>query len=75
MAKANIFVLIKTSSGDEDKRRFLDVFTKTNVCWVVTMLSKDIKRVLEVDAAFQLQPTKTTADLQHALQLTKYRIY
>ena len=32
-AKANILVLIKTSSEDEDERRFQDVFIKTNVCW------------------------------------------
>ena len=31
MAKATIFVLIKTSSEDEDERRLLDVFIKTNV--------------------------------------------
>ena len=34
MTKANIFVLIKTSSEDEDERRLQDVFIKTNVCWV-----------------------------------------
>ena len=38
-AKANIFVLIKTSCEDEDERRLVktktkDVFIKTNVCWV-----------------------------------------
>ena len=33
-AKANIFVLIKTSSEDEDETRLQDVFIKTNVCWV-----------------------------------------
>ena len=33
-AKANIFVLIKTSSEDKDERRLQDVFIKTNVCWV-----------------------------------------
>ena len=32
-AKSNIFVLIKTSSEDEDERRLQDVFIKTNVCW------------------------------------------
>ena len=32
-AKANIFVLIKTSCEDEDKRRLQDVFIKKNVCW------------------------------------------
>ena len=30
----NIFVLIKTSSEDEDERRLQDDFIKTNVCWV-----------------------------------------
>ena len=31
---ANIFVLIKTSSSeDEDERRLQDIFIKTNVCW------------------------------------------
>ena len=33
MSKANIFVLIKTSSEDEDERCLQDVFIKTNVCW------------------------------------------
>ena len=28
-----MFVLIKTSSEDEDERRLQDVFIKTNVCW------------------------------------------
>ena len=32
-AEVNIFVLIKTSSEDEDERRLQDVFIKTNVCW------------------------------------------
>ena len=32
-AKANTFVLIKTSSEDEDERYLQDVFIKTNVCW------------------------------------------
>ena len=32
-AKANIFVLIKTSSEDEDERCLHNVFIKTNVCW------------------------------------------
>ena len=41
--KANIFVLIKTSFEDEDKRRLLktktkDVFIKKNVCWVISKL-------------------------------------
>ena len=35
LCKANIFVLIKTSSEDEDERRLKDVFIKTNVCWVI----------------------------------------
>ena len=34
MSKANIFVLIKTSSEDEDERCLQDLFIKTNVCWV-----------------------------------------
>ena len=34
MSKMNIFVLIKTSSEDEDERHLQDVFIKTNVCWV-----------------------------------------
>ena len=33
MTKANIFVLIKTSSEDERERRLQDVFIKTNVWW------------------------------------------
>ena len=41
--KANIFVLIKTSFEDEDKRSLLktktkDVFIKKNVCWVISKL-------------------------------------
>ena len=28
-----MFVLIKTSSEDEDERRLQEVFIKTNVCW------------------------------------------
>ena len=42
MNNANIFVLIKTSSEDEDERHLQDVFTKTNVCWtlLVDLLKK-----------------------------------
>ena len=36
-AKANIFILFKTSSEDEDERRLQDVFIKTNVCWEVSL--------------------------------------
>ena len=39
MSKANIFVLIKTSSEDKDKRHLQDVFIKTNLRWVVTSLT------------------------------------
>ena len=42
---------------------------------LVTKLLKDIKQVLEVEATFPLQPTKTTKDLKHAHQLAKNRIY
>ena len=42
---------------------------------LVTTLSKDIKRVLEVDPSFPLQSTKTTTDLQHACQLAKDSLY
>ena len=34
-ARANIFVLIKTFSEDENEKRLQDVFIKTNVCWEV----------------------------------------
>ena len=37
MSEANIFVLIKTSSEDEEGRRLKDVFIKTDVCWVVVI--------------------------------------
>ena len=40
MSKANIFVLINTSSEDEDERRLQDVFIKTNVCWFVGCIAK-----------------------------------
>ena len=33
MSKANIFVLMKTSS-EENERRLQDAFIKTNVCWI-----------------------------------------
>ena len=33
MSKAIMFVLIKTSSEDEDERHLQKVFIKTNVCW------------------------------------------
>ena len=33
-AEASIFVLIKTSSEGEGKRRLQDFFIKTNVCWL-----------------------------------------
>ena len=46
MSKANIFVLIKTSSEDEDERRLQDVFIKSNVWWVVMMTEKKITQVL-----------------------------
>ena len=36
-SKPNMFVLVKTSSEDEDKRR--DVFIKTNVCWEMIQFS------------------------------------
>ena len=42
---------------------------------LVSTLSRDIKRVLEWDLTFPLQPTKTTADRRHARQLAKDRIY
>ena len=43
-AKANIFVLIKTSSEDKDERRLQDVFIKTNVCWDVSLYKQDVSR-------------------------------
>ena len=42
MSKGNIFVLMKTSSEDEDERRLQDVFIKTNVCWVVKLVETQI---------------------------------
>ena len=41
---------------------------------LLSTLLKNIKRVLEVDPTFPLQPTKTTTDLQYACQLAKDRI-
>ena len=37
MSKVNTFVLIKTSSEDEDIRRLQDVFTRTNVYRIMTI--------------------------------------
>ena len=42
---------------------------------LLSTLLKNIKRVLEADPTFPLQPTKTTIDLQYACQLAKDRIY
>ena len=44
MAKSSKFVLMKTSSEDEDERRFQDVFIKTNVWWDTIFLNKNLMK-------------------------------
>ena len=47
MSKENIFVLMKTSSEDEDERRLEDVFIMTNACWALGSHKKHLWVIYE----------------------------
>ena len=64
--------VLKTTFEDKDKRRLQDVFTKTNVCWTLSLMSLwAIKTAWErILYAAGVEPTQPYSYLTHADLLT-----